>query len=110
MFKIVANPTFSTKVVAQVPGEDGEFREEDFRARFNVVPAGEMAGFDLASPAGTYDFLKRAIVSLDELVDGDGRPLAYSPEIGEQVLALPYARLALARAYLGGVTKARTGN
>jgi len=108
MLNIAELPTFTRPVVARVP--DGEaFREERFRATFRVVPVDQVAGFDFASEKGTRDFLAAAIVHLDDLSDGKN-PVAYSEAARDQVLRLPYARMALVKTYLATVAEAQAGN
>lgn len=106
MFNITAQPEFSHVVAVLVPC-DGGHREETLRARFRVVSTDET---DTSTMEGIEAFLKSVIVSLDELVDGGGEPVLYNNAVRDQVLALPYARLALLRAYMTAITKAKLGN
>ncbi len=109
MFKIADNPTFTVTVPVFVP-TDGGHRKETFKATFAVVPTDEVARFDLADEKSTREFLARAIVSLGDIAGEDDQPIPYSDELRDRVLSLPYARLALARAYFDSVTKVRAGN
>lgn len=107
--KLASNPTFTHVVRATVP-QNGGFRDEVFKATFNVLSPNKMAEFDLSTGEGTTEFLKAAIVSLDEIADDSGQSLSYCDEIRDQVLALPYARTALINVYAKGVAGAKTGN
>ena len=109
MFTITADPTFTHPVKAQVP-VDGGHRVDEFKATFRVLPVEAMAAFDLSTEPGTRDFLVRTIVYLEELVDDRAEAVPYSDAVRDQVIGLPYARIALVRAYVEGVTKGRTGN
>ncbi len=109
MLRIVDNPTFSREVTARVPVEGG-WRDENFKATFNVIPIDETDDFDVGTPGGTYDFLCRAIVSLDDIIDGEKVPLDYNDELRDRVLQLSYVRRALFDAYIDGVKGARAGN
>lgn len=109
MFNIEAKPIFTRAVTVNVP--DGEsYREETFKATFNVLPTETIDGFDLQIAQGTTDFLRAVIVRLDDLADGNGKAVAYSEAVRDQVLQWPHVRLALAQTYSSEVTKASEGN
>ena len=109
MFKIVNEATFTHAVTVRTP-VDGGHREETFRATFRVLPVADVEAFNLMTEKGTRDFLQKAIVTLDELADETGAPLPYSDALRDQVIAIPYVRLALVNAYTSAVTQAKAGN
>jgi hypothetical protein len=109
MFKLIDNPTFTHVVKVMVP-IDGGHREETFKATYKVLKTNEINRFDLSDPGASREFLCEAVVSLEDIADAQGNPLPYSDELRDQVLALPYARSALARGYFDAVSKARSGN
>jgi hypothetical protein len=104
----VAVPTFTRIVEVFTPDDDGH-RKETVTATFRVVPTDEAARIKLATEDGTSQFLRRAIVRLDDLADA-GRPVAYGDEVRDQVLRMPHARIALVNAYFDAVSKAKEGN
>ena len=109
MFHVTSEPTFTHPVTVMVP-IDGGHREETFKATFRVVPTDEASKFNLMSEEGTRQFLVRAIVRLDELVDGQDNAIPYSDEIRDAVIRRPDARLALSAAYFEAVSKAKGKN
>lgn len=109
MFKLDPEQTFRHKVVAKVP-VDGGYRSDEFRATFRVVPVDKMAQFDLHDGPSSTEFLKHAVVHLDDVAGVDDAPIEYSDELRDQVIALPYARVALVRAYHEAVSGALLGN
>lgn len=109
MFTITDEPTFRHDVKVKVPC-DGGHREETISATFRVISDDETDKHDLYSRESSTSWLKRIIVKLDGLVDTDKKPIPYSDEVRDRVIALPYARLAIAQTYLAAVTKAREGN
>lgn len=109
MFRLQANPTFTHRVRVSVP-VDGGHREETFKATYRVLAIGEAEEFDLSTTEGSADFLRKAIVSLDDIAGEDGQPLPYNDELREQCLRIPYVRQALAKTYFEAVAKARVGN
>lgn len=109
MFKIVADPTFTHTVKIKVP-IDGGFTEETCKATYRVLDPAVAESFDLGSRQGSTDFLRAAIVRLDDLCDAEKKPVEWSDAVFTQVLRLPYARVALARGYYNAVTEAVTGN
>ncbi|MCC7097268.1 MAG: hypothetical protein IT472_08825 [Thermomonas sp.] len=109
MFKIVAEPTFTHTITVLVPA-DGGHEKETLDVTFRVLSLDEVAKLDLASEEDSRRFLQRVIVSLGDLADGEGNALPYSDKVRDQVLALPYARNAIAAGYFEAVGKARQGN
>jgi hypothetical protein len=109
MFKIIQTPEFTHAVPVQVPA-DGGHREEVLKARFRVLSGEGCDVFALKTNEDITGFLARAVVGLEDIVDEAGAPVPYCDAVRDQVLALPYARAALLRAYIAAVTKARTGN
>lgn len=109
MFKVAEEPTFRHKVTARVP-VDGGFEEQSFEATFRTIPLEEAEAFDLMSAEGATPFFKRAIVELHDIGGADGNPVEYSDKVRDAVLALPWARKALAKAYFGAMAGAKEGN
>lgn len=107
MFKVIQHPTFRTVAKVQVPTEEG-IVEQSFGVRFRVSAEIAEAGAE-----GGLPWLKEHILSLDDLCDEAGAPLAYSESLRDQLLAQPYVRVALFAAYFdatSGVKAARRGN
>lgn len=109
MFNIITRPQFTHTVKVAVPA-DGGCREESMQVRFQALPDDEADGFRLDDPDGMKGFLRRVVLRIDDLVGGDGIPIDWSDETRELVLALPWARMALMRAYTLAVVNARLGN
>lgn len=109
MFKVNVSPTFTRTVRVQIP-TDGGHRQETLKATFRVLNTDEVEGFDLATTEGTSAFLCAVIESLDDIADANGEQIPYNNEVRDQVLKMPYVRLALSREYFEAVAKARKGN
>lgn len=109
MFNIDARPEFTHPVTVLEPADAGH-SEQTFQARFRVVDEDEAREINAVNTDGVKDFLRAAIVSLDDIVGKDGKPIAYSAELRDRMLALPYVRLALMRTYTDAITKFRVGN
>ncbi len=109
MFKLVSEPTFRHKVRVPVPVNGGH-SDQTMEATFRVLPPEMVEGFDLTRGESSTEFLRTAIVELHDIADDAGQPLTWCDEVLDQVLRLPYARIALARAYFEAVTKAKSGN
>lgn len=98
MFRVDPNPQFTHEVKISVP-VNGGFAPQSFKATFRVLDAGEAAAFDLTDADGSTDFLRRVLVSLDDIVDANDAQVPYNDQLRDQLLGLPYVRLALARTY-----------
>jgi len=109
MFVVDPDPQFTHAVKVKVP-VDGGFKEQSFKATYRVIPTDEMAAFDLSDGVGSANFLRRALVSMDELVDANKEPLPYNDVLRDQLLLNPYVRRALAQTYFDAVAPARSGN
>lgn len=106
MFKVSSEHTFTHPVKVMVP-VDGGHVEQSFKTKFRVLPLDDQAD---GSEEGEQVTLRKAIVSMSDLVGEDDQPLAYSDGLRDQLIAVPYVRIALMRAYIGAVAKARVGN
>lgn len=109
MLKLAGEATFTHEIVAHAP-VDGGIEEQRFKATFRVIPVDDLSKFKLGTAEGTASFLRRAIVKLDELADERGNPVPYSDRVRDQVLNLPHARAALAKAYFDAFAGAREKN
>jgi len=109
MFKIIDEPTFTHPVEVLVP-TDGGHEKQTFKATFRVVSTDQSAEYDLNTAAGSAEFLKIALVSMDELLGADDKPMPYNDALRDRLLAVPYVRVALGRTYFAAITKAAVGN
>jgi hypothetical protein len=55
-------------------------------------------------------FLRKIVVGLEDIIDAEGKPDAFSPELLTTMLGLRWVRLGLIAAYSRAVTKIKTGN
>lgn len=101
-FKLNKNPTFVTTATIAVPTDNGP-QDETLSVRFRVL---DDEALELPSP----EFLKRAILRIDDVLDDEGEPVPSSEELISQVISLPFTRLPLVRAYMAALTGARAGN
>ena len=109
MLKVVDNPEFTHVVSIMVP-KDGGHQEETLKCRFRVIGSELADSFEITEVEGLKLYLRAVIVTMADLVDGDGKPLEFNDNVLEAVLNLPYARIGLFRAYNAAVTKVRQGN
>jgi hypothetical protein len=109
MFKIITSPEFTHPIAVMVP-TDGGHEEQTFKARFRVFPSEKDGEYDLTSPTDLKEYLREVVVSMDDLIGDDKKPVPYSDAVREQMIGLPYVRLELLRTYMAAVTKQRTGN
>ena len=107
MFKVTSEPKFTHSVKVCVP-VDGGHREETFKATFRVIPIDELD--DTATLEGQQVLLRRVVSHLDELIGDDEKPLPYSDELRDQLIAVPYVRAAMFQTYLAAITLTRVGN
>lgn len=112
MFKLSTDPRFTHEVKVQVP-VDGGFKEQSFKATFRVLPLDQLkADEEVDGDEAGYQetTLRKVVVGLDDLVDDADQPIAYSDEIRDRLIAVPYVRIALMQTYIRAVTKVKAGN
>lgn len=108
MFTLALRAEFTHTVPVMTP-VDGTHREDTFRARFAVVSAEEQADLLSANDDGET-FLRKIVIGIEDVVDAEGKPVAFSPELLTTMLGLRWVRLGLIAAYSRAVTKIKTGN
>lgn len=107
MFKVTTEPKFTHPVTVMVP-VDGGHKEQTFTCTFRVA---DVEALDkLKDEEGQKGLLQRVICGMADLVGEDDQPLPYSDELRDQLIGVPYVRLAMLVAYTGAVTKAKAGN
>ena len=110
MFKITTDPRFTHEVKVMVP-VDGGHEEQSFKVTFKVVPIDELKeDVSLSAEQNQARHLRQVVCGMADLVGDGDAPLDYSDKLRDQLIAIPYVRIAMMRAYLGAVTKARAGN
>ncbi|MVO16854.1 hypothetical protein [Parasedimentitalea huanghaiensis] len=109
MFNVVTIPKFTRTVKVQVPDGDSHV-EQSFKANFQVLSDDKSEGLNWSDIDGIKAFLREAMISADELVDEKNEPVAFSDEIREGLLSLPYVRVALLKTYTLAQVQESVGN
>lgn len=108
MLDIAKIATFRRTVEVNVPDGDG-FAKASLVATFRVIASDVAEKFNFYLDKEIGDFLRAVIVRLDD-VESDGVAQEYSEILRDQVIALPYVRVALSRCYFAEVASAKAGN
>lgn len=101
-FKLQKNRTFRTTVNIKVPTDNG-ITDQSFVARFRVMD-------DADSALQVDDFLRRAILHVEDVQDDDGELIASSDDLIARLVAQPFVRVALITAYWAALSGAKAGN
>lgn len=109
MFKLVKNPEFSHAVKVSIP-VDGGYSTQTFTARFRALTVSEAQGHDTMTLEGTNAYLRDVLVGLDGLVDDAGEAISYNDAVRDQVIDLPFCRIALLETYNAAMMGAKRGN
>lgn len=115
MFKLQKVDFFTWPVTINVPtGQDGTFTKRTFRVKFKLKTQSEMDAAVEQLKANDVDILKDLLVGWPdgEIQDPDGNNLAYSEDIRDQLIDIPYVRTGLLEAYFKAANgqKAKQGN
>ena len=103
VLKIAKNPTFTTEAKINVPTDDG-LVEQSVVARFRVLPMEDLEALTVK------DFVARALISVDGIVDETGHALDWTDEVKTTCLARPFFYLGVYRAYDFAMAGAKQGN
>ena len=101
MLNIDHNAHFTRAVTFAVP-DGATVKSETATVMFKVLRISHIRGFDFTTAEGVDSFLNDAVMRIDDLVDGDGGPVEWSPEVKQTVFDFPWARDALIMAYWKG--------
>lgn len=107
MFTVEEHPEFTHEVKVLVP-VDGGHEEQSFKCRFRVVDEPDQA--DLLKPGGVMAFVRRIVVTMDDLADAKGKALVWSDAVRDRIIAMPHVRIALLKAYRSALAGERAGN
>lgn len=110
MFNI-APAKFTREITVRVP-TDGGFENQTMMVTYQTLPTDQVEAM-LATGTGNQgmrDFASAICAHIDDLVDVDGKPLAWNDAVKKQVLALPYAFLPIREGYLVAMDEARAKN
>lgn len=106
MFNIEETPTFIETVTVVSPDGEGT-KTQTFRATFQLIPLSDRP---MEGNAAWVEFLREVIVSFDDLVGNDTKPIAYSETIREWAIRRPDVHRALVKAFFDGSAKGIEGN
>lgn len=109
MFKVDKTPTFSHTIPVNVP-VDGGHEKQTMRVTFRLVDDETTAKHRTDTMAGQKEFLRLAIVKIDDLADPKKEPISYNDDVRDSILGLPYARNALLKGYSDGIVPGLLGN
>lgn len=111
MFKVNPNPTFTHDVKVWVPA-DGGFAEETLKTTFIAIPMQEHDRLAAAAvdDAGLTTFFDAIVKEFHDLADERGKPVAATPALRAQLLAMPYVATALREHYRKAMLGERAKN
>lgn len=109
MFRMVRDRVFTTTVKVFVPSLDGH-DEESLRVAFRAMPAERHAQAEPGSEDSVREFLRDALVSVEDVVDEAGKALPYTAALRDELLELPFVVVALYGAYCRALAGLRVGN
>jgi hypothetical protein len=104
MFRLVKEIEVDWPVVIEMPVDGGKTAKHQIDCRFRIAGKEAIAAV-LDDPAaiaanGDGDLLRRALVGFTGVQDEQGNVLPFSDETRDALLAVPYARVAIFRAYV----------
>lgn len=85
---------------------DGGYIDQEFTARFRVVPWDLVKALDSDVP----EQLRLFWIGAEGIVDDAGTPLPWSDALRDQLIGIFFVRMAVLRAYVDAVTGVIRGN
>jgi hypothetical protein len=108
-FVVTKNPTFTTDVEVYEPTADGH-EKKVLRTAFRVLANADATGFDTSTYEGTQAYLQAIVIGFENLVDEDGKEMACSDALRNDLMDMPYIQNALVTAYTKALLGAKRGN
>lgn len=115
MFQLTDKIVIERTVKVRVPQTGNGFRDVEFNALFQVIDPDEARqelGSIVDEAAGVALLLKRVFVGWPQgaICDEAGTQLAYSGEARDRLIAIPYVRIGLLKAYGRAISQAAEKN
>lgn len=101
MFRVSQKESYKWPVVVQEPN-NGAFTESRFTAEFKILPQARLDSV-AAGREENADLADEVLLGWDGVVDRDGNPLLFSEETKAIVLDIPYAKMAIVRAFFSSI-------
>lgn len=109
MLKVVKNPEFTATVKVLVPAEGGH-SDASFTARFKALTVSQAEAFNMMSVDGTNDWLRTILIGWEGVVDDDGEPVTFNNQVRDELLDVPFIRMAVIQSYNAAMMGAKRGN
>lgn len=109
MLKIIKNPEFTATVKVQIPTEGGH-SDGSFTARFKALTVSQSEEFNMMSIEGTNDWLRTILIGWDGVVNDEGEPASFNHATRDELLDVPFIRMAIIQSYNGAMMGAKRGN
>jgi hypothetical protein len=106
-FKLARSPSYNTKVVVVMPGENGQNETSDFVVTFKRY---DTKALEALRNDNQYDVVRGAITNFTNLLDDKGAPVEFNEQNLDVLLAIPQAIKALAETFWETQYSAKTKN
>jgi hypothetical protein len=104
MFVLAKERSVWWPIEVQEPIDDGKFETRRFNARLKLLDLGRLGQLS------ADEMLSEILLDWTEVRDEAGVAITYSAEVRDRLIAVPYIRAALLRAYRDAVGGAREKN
>ncbi len=108
MFTVAKDTSWVWPVRVRFPTDDGH-KTGEFRARFRLLDDAELESAKTAADPMRF-MMGCAVQELLDIQGEDKQPIRHSPELLQQLLAIPYVKLGIGAAYVESVTAAPEKN
>lgn len=109
MFKLLQNPEFTHTVKVQTPVNGGH-ETQTFQARFRVIGITDSDQHNTLTAEGTKVYLREIFVGWDGVTDDQGEPVLFNDQTRDQMIDVPFVRVALLETYNSAMMGAKRGN
>lgn len=105
MFKLAQKTSYTWPVTVHIPADGGRFTKAGFDAEFKALPQERIDDY-LAGRGNDdeADFLNEVVIGWKGVADDAGADVPYSEDAKPKLLAIPYVRTALVRAFFESIT------
>lgn len=109
MFKLLQKPEFTHSVKVSVPVAGGH-DTQTFTARFRALSVSEADAHNTLTVEGTNEYLRDIFVGWEGVVDDQGVELPFNDANRDQMIDVPFVRIALLETYNAAMMGAKRGN
>ncbi len=99
LYKFAKNPIVWWPVTINEPLDGGVVRQYKLKGKFEIISTPDQDAI-YAAGGSDIDLMRRTLKSWEDMPGADDKPVAFSPEAMEEVMAMPFVRSGFVESYV----------